>query len=155
MKCFLRWYMYAHPLHIIAPSHMAPLSFFLFSSLPPFFTLLSTLSRSLSLPPSLPLSCPYCPFPRPLLGSDRRRRHSSSSEGEEKEEERHKSRRRREREEHSDTRRAEKLDVSVSTLPFPAIPYPSTSYPPPSFHLRHLILHGTEIRVIVYCFNVV
>ena len=107
---------------------------FLFSSLPPFFTLLSTLSRSLSLPPSLPLSCPYCPFPRPLLGSDRRRRHSSSSEGEEKEEERHKSRRRREREEHSDTRRAEKLDVSVSTLPFPAIPYPSTSYPPPSLH---------------------
>ena len=116
------------------PSHMAPLSFFLFSSLPPFFTLLSTLSLSLSLPPSLPLSCPYCLFPRPLLGSDRRRRHSSSSEGEEKEEERHKSRRRREREEHSDTRRAEKLGVSVSTLPFPAIPYPSTSYPPPSLH---------------------
>ena len=151
MKCFLRWYVYAHPLHIIALSHMAPLSFFLFSSLPPFFTLLSTLSHSLSLPPSLPLSCPsfvplsflppslplscpYCPFPRPLLGSDRRRRHSSSSEGEEKEDERHKSRRRREREEHSDTRRAEKLDVSVSTLPFPAIPYPSTSYPPPSLH---------------------
>ena len=134
--------MHVHPLHIIAPSHMAPLSFFLFSSLPPFFTLLSTLSHSLSLPlsrslflpPSLPLSCPYCPFPRPLLGSDRRRRHSSSSEGEEKEDERHKSRRRREREEHSDTRRAEKLDVSVSTLPFPAIPYPSTSYPPPSLH---------------------
>ena len=129
-----------HVCFTLFPGHMAPLSLSLFSSLPPSFTLsLSTLSLSLFLPPSLPLSCPYCHFPCPLLGSDRRRRHSSSSEGEEKEEERHKSRRRREREEHSGTRRAEKLDVSVSTvntpLPFLAIPYLSTSYPPPPLHL--------------------
>lgn len=127
-----------HVCFTLFPGHMAPLSLFLFSSLPPSLSL-STLSLSLLLPPSLPLSCPYCPFPCPLLGSDRRRRHSSSSEGEEKEEERHKSRRRREREEHSGTRRAEKLDVSVSTvntpLPFLAIPYLSTSYPPPPLHL--------------------
>ena len=134
--------MYTHLLHI--RYFMASPSLPLPPSLPPSLC-------SSSLCPPLFLSLPPSSIPSslllyvcPLLDSDHRQRHSSSSEEEEKEDERHKSRRRREREEHSDTRRAEKVGVAVSTAdtyttttPFSYHSFPSASYSlPPFLHLQ-------------------
>ena len=157
--------MYAH-VHVYTPASHSVLLYFRVTWHPPPFLFLP-----LSLPPSL-CSSSLCPplflflppsfipsslllYVYPLLDSDRRRRHSSSSEEEEKEDERRKSRRRREREEHSDTRRAEKVGVAVSTAdthttttPFSYHSFPSTSYsltPSLHFHLPSqsppLLLH--------------
>ena len=116
--------MYAH-VHVYTPASHSVLYFRVTWHPPPFLFLSPSLTLSLCsssfCPPSLSIPPTFLPpsslllYVYPLLDSDRRRRHSSLSEEEEKEDERRKSRRRREREEHSDTRRAEKVGVAVST----------------------------------------